>query len=42
MRKKKISSGREKLLKFIAEGRAFEKFFRSLEKFIQAVKQNAF
>ena len=33
-----LSSDREKLLKFEAEGREFAKFLRSLEKFIQTVK----
>ena len=33
----KISSDREKLLKFEAEGREFATFFRSLEQFIQTV-----
>ena len=36
--KKKCSSDREKLLKFVAEGREFAKILRSLEKFIQTVK----
>ena len=37
------SSDREKLLKFEAKGRKFEKFLRSLELFIQTVKgQNNF
>ena len=41
--RKKISSDREKHLKFEAEGREFAKFLRSLEQFIQTVKgQNAF
>ena len=35
---KKNSSDREKLLKFMAEGREFAKFLRSLEQFIQTVK----
>ena len=35
---KKKSSGREKLLKFKAEGREFAKVLRSLEQFIQTVK----
>ena len=40
---KNCSSDREKLLKFEAEGREFENFLRSLEKFIQTVKgQNNF
>ena len=40
---KNCFSGREKLLKFEAEGRDFAKFLRSLEKFIQTVKgQNNF
>ena len=40
---KNCSSDREKLLKFEAEGREFEKFLRSLEQFIQTVKgQNNF
>ena len=41
--KKKCSSGREKLLKFEAEGREFAKILRSLEQFIQTEKgQNNF
>ena len=36
---KKISGDREKLLKFEAEGREFAKFLRSLEQFIQTVKE---
>ena len=32
------SSGREKLLKFEAEGREFANFLRSLQQFIQTVK----
>ena len=41
--RKNCSSDREKLLKFEAEGREFEKFLRSLEQFIQTVKgQNNF
>ena len=41
--RKNCSSGREKLLKFEAEGREFAKFLRSLEQFIQTVKgQNNF
>ena len=36
--RKKISSDREKLLKFEADGREFAKFLRSLEQFIQTVK----
>ena len=37
------SSDREKLLKFEAEGREFVNFLRSLEQFIQTVKdQNNF
>ena len=41
--RKNCSSDREKLLKFVAEGREFAKFLRSLEQFIQAVKvQNNF
>ena len=41
--RKKISSVREKLLKFEAEGREFAKILRSLEQFIQTVKgQNKF
>ena len=35
---KNCSSDREKLLKFDAEGREFAKFLRSLEQFIQTVK----
>ena len=41
--RKNYSSGREKLLKFESEGREFEIFLRSPEKFIQTVKgQNNF
>ena len=41
--RKNCSSDREKLLKFEAEGREFEKKLRSLEKIIQTVKgQNNF
>ena len=41
--RKNCSSDREKLLKFVAEGREFAKFLRSLEQFIQTVKgQNNF
>ena len=41
--RKNCSSDREKLFKFAAEGREFEKFLRSLEQFIQTVKgQNNF
>ena len=36
--RKKISSDREKLLKFEAKGREFAKFLSSLEQFIQTVK----
>ena len=36
--RKICSSGREKLLKFKAEGRAFAKYLRSLEQFIQTVQ----
>ena len=36
--RKNCSSDREKLLKFEAEGREFEKNLRSLEQFIQTVK----
>ena len=36
--RKNCSSDREKLLKFEAAGREFEKFLRSLEQFIQTVK----
>ena len=40
---KKCSSDQEKLLNFEAEGREFEFFLRSLERFIQTVKgQNNF
>ena len=40
---KTFSNDREKLLKFEAEGREFEKNLRSLEQFIQTVKgQNNF
>ena len=35
---KNCSSDREKLVKFEAEGREFEKSLRSLEQFIQTVK----
>ena len=39
----KILNDREKLLKFEAEGREFEKFLRSLEQFVGTVKvQNNF
>ena len=38
-----VSSDREKLLKFEAEGQEFAKFMRSLEQFIQTLKgQNNF
>ena len=41
--RKKCSSDREKLLKFVAEGGEFSKFLRSLEQFIQTVEgQNNF
>ena len=41
--RKNCFSDREKLLKFVAEGREFAKFLRSLEQFIQTVKgQNNF
>ena len=41
--RKNCSSDREKLLKFEAEGREFAKNLRSLEQFIQTVKdQNNF
>ena len=41
--RKNCSSDREKLLKFEAEGREFERILRSLEQFIQTVKgQNNF
>ena len=41
--RKNCFSDREKLLKFEAEGREFAKFLRSLEQFIQTVKdQNNF
>jgi hypothetical protein len=41
--RKKFPSDQEKLLKFEAEGREFEKKFRSLEQFIWTVKgQNNF
>ena len=36
--RKKISSDREKLLKFKAEGHEFAKILRSIEQFIQTVK----
>ena len=37
------SRDQKKLLKFVAEGREFAKFLRSLEQFIQTVKvQNNF
>ena len=42
-REKKWSSDQEKLFKFVAEGREFVNFLRSLEQFIQTVKgQNNF
>ena len=37
--RKKCYSAREKLFKFKAEGREFANFLRSLEQFIQTVKQ---
>ena len=41
--RKNCSSDREKLWKFVAEGRDFAKILRLLEQFIQTVKgQNAF
>ena len=41
--RKKCSSDREKLLKFKVEGREFAKILRSLEQFVQTVKdQNSF
>ena len=41
--RKNCSSEQEKLLKVEAEGREFSKFLRSLEQFIQTVKdQNNF
>ena len=41
--RKNCSSDREKLLKFEAEGREFEKILRSLEQFVRTVKgQNNF
>ena len=41
--RKSCSSDREKISKFEAEGRVFDKFLRSLEQFIQTVKgQNNF
>ena len=41
--RKKISSDREKLLKFEAEGQEFAKYLRSLEQFIETMKgQNNF
>ena len=41
--RKKLSSDREKLLKFEAESREFAKLLRSPEQFIQTVKrQNNF
>ena len=41
--RRNCSSDQEKLVKFQAEGREFEVFFRSLEQFIQIVKgQNNF
>ena len=41
--RKNCSSDGEKVLKFEAEGREFEKVLRSLEQFIQTVKgQNNF
>ena len=39
VRKNCSSDREEKLLKFDAEGREFSKFLRSLEEFIQTVKQ---
>ena len=38
LREKKCSSDQEKLLKFEPEGREFAKFLRSLEQFIETVK----
>ena len=41
--RKNCTSVREKHFKFEAEGREFEKFYRSLEQFIQTAKgQNNF
>ena len=40
--RKNGSSDREKLLKFEAKGRKFEKFLRSLELFIQTVARTIF
>ena len=41
--RKNCSSDREKLVKFKAEGREFEKSLRSLEQFVRTVKgQNNF
>ena len=41
--RKKLSTDREHLLKFEAEGHEFAKFLRSIEQFIQTVKgQNNF
>ena len=39
--RKKCSSDREKLLKFEAEGREFANFLKSLEQFIQTVKERS-
>jgi len=39
---KNCSSDREKHLKFEAEGREFEKCWRSLEQFIQTVRSEQF
>ena len=38
--RKKISSDREKLLKFEAEGQEFGRFLRSLEQFVQTEKES--
>ena len=40
--RKNCSSDRKKILKFEAEGREFEIFFRSLEQFFLTVGQNNF
>ena len=40
--RKNVSSDREKLLKFEAEGREFTKILRSLEQFFLTVGQNNF
>ena len=40
--RKNCFSDREKLLKLEAQGQEFPKYFRSLEQFIQAVKEGQF